>query len=77
MQAFERGLAAARIPKLLQIELSVKPLHWRESLRGTGMIVANPPFGFEKTAKRIVEWLWPVLSPQGEGGQRVRWLAGE
>ena len=77
MQAFERGLLAARIPKLLQLELSVKPLHWRDSLRGTGMIIANPPFGFEPIAKRIVEWLWPVLSPQGEGGQRVRWLAGE
>ncbi|MGH7290405.1 MAG: 23S rRNA (adenine(2030)-N(6))-methyltransferase RlmJ [Myxococcota bacterium] len=77
MQAFERGLAAARIPKLLQIELSVKPLHWRDSLRGTGMLVANPPFGFEKTAKRIVEWLWPVLSTEGKGGTQVRWLAGE
>jgi 23S rRNA (adenine2030-N6)-methyltransferase len=77
MRAFERSLVATRIPKLLQLELSVKPENWRKNLRGCGLVVANPPFGFEPVARAILAWLWPVLSPQGEGGQVARWLAGE
>jgi 23S rRNA A2030 N6-methylase RlmJ len=41
------------------------------------LLVANAPFGFEATARALLDWLWPALSPQGAGGRRVRWLAGE
>jgi 23S rRNA A2030 N6-methylase RlmJ len=37
----------------------------------------NPPFGFDATARAILAWLWPALSQDGEGGQRVAWLAPE
>lgn len=77
MRAFERGVMATGIRKILQLELSVMPDDWGGYMRGCGLLVANPPFGFEGVAREILGWLWPVLSQQGQGGQRVKWLVGE
>jgi len=77
MHGFERGLVETGIRKLLQLELSVFPDGWSVSLRGSGLLVANPPFGFADEARLLMQWLWPALSPAGEGGIRVRWLAPE
>ena len=77
MQAFERRVAATGIRKILQLEISVHPKEWTLTMRGCGLLVVNPPFGFEVAARAILAWLWPVLSRQGDGEQRVRWLASE
>lgn len=77
MNAFERRVAATGIRKILQLELSVRDLGISGSVRGCGMLVVNPPFGFETAAKKILAWLWPVLAQDGEGGQRARWLVPE
>ena len=77
MQAFERSIVATRIRKILQLELSVRNAGGNGQLRGCGMLVVNAPFGFEATERSMVQWLWPALSPDGEGGERVRWLAPE
>jgi len=77
MQAFERRVAATGIRKILQLEISVHPREWTLTMRGCGLLVVNPPFGFEAAARAILAWLWPVLSRQGDGEQRARWLAPE
>jgi 23S rRNA (adenine2030-N6)-methyltransferase len=77
MHAFERGVAATGIRKVLQLELSVLPDGWTVSLRGCGLLVVNPPYGFDTEAKPLLDWLRPVLSEAGEGGVRVRWLVPE
>ena len=77
MLAFERRVTATGIRKILQLEISVQPREWALTLRGCGLLVVNPPFGFEATARAILAWLWPVLSRQADGEQRVRWLAPE
>jgi len=77
MRAFERGIKATGIRRILQLELAVSDLFASGSLRGSGLVVANPPFGFEAAARAILAWLWPLLSRGGEGGQRVAWLAPE
>jgi 23S rRNA (adenine2030-N6)-methyltransferase len=77
MLAFERSILATRIRKILQLELAVRNAGGDGPLRGCGMLVVNAPFGFEATARSIVEWLWPALSETGQGGQFVRWLAPE
>jgi len=77
MRAFERSAAATGIRKILQLELSVRDAGWSGNLRGCGMLVVNPPFGFEATARAALDWLWPALSQNGEGGRRVTWLAPE
>jgi 23S rRNA (adenine2030-N6)-methyltransferase len=77
MRAFERGVVATGIRKILQLELSVMPDDWSGNMRGCGLLVVNPPFGFEEVARPILDWLWPVLSRQRDGGHTVKWLAGE
>ena len=77
MRAFERGVQESGIRKILQVELSLFPDSWTANLRGCGMLIANPPFAFEVTARRILDWVWPALSGDREGGVRVRWLVDE
>ncbi len=77
MQGFERRVVATGVRKILQLELAVRNLGVSGSVRGCGMLVVNPPFGFEAAARKIVAWLWPVLAEKGEGGERVRWLVPE
>ena len=77
MEAFERSIIATRIHKILQLELSVRNAGGNGPLGGCGMLVVNAPFGFETTARSILQWLWPALSHDGAGGVRVRWLAPE
>lgn len=77
MRAFERGVMATGIRKVLQVELSVMPDDWGGNMRGCGLLVVNPPFGFEEIARSMLDWLWPVLSRDRDGGHTVRWLAEE
>jgi len=77
MHGFDRALVETGIRKLLQLELSVLPDSWSVSLRGSGLLVANPPFGFADEAGLLMQWLWPALSPARVGGIRVRWLVPE
>ena len=77
MRAFERGVIETGIRDVLQLELSVMPDGLGGNLRGCGLLVVNPPFGFEEIARSILAWLWPVLSRDRDGGHTVRWLVGE
>ena len=77
MRAFERDIVATGIRKVLQLELSVMPEGWAGSMRGCGMLVVNPPFGFEDVARPMLDWLSPVLARDALVRPRVRWLAAE
>jgi len=77
MRAFERDIVATGIRKILQLELSVRPEGWTTSLRGCGMLVANPPFHFNDEAAAMLEWLSRALATAGDGGRRLRWLVPE
>jgi len=77
MRAFERDVVATGIRKILQLELAVRSERWTQTLRGCGVLVVNPPFRFDAEARRLLEWLVPVLAQTGESGSRVRWLAPE
>lgn len=77
MQAFARSLQAIRLPKTLQLELSVYPEDWTAHIRGSGMIVVNPPFGLDQEAPPLLDWLWRALSPEKKGGTRCEWLVPE
>jgi 23S rRNA (adenine2030-N6)-methyltransferase len=77
MRAFERDIVGTGIRKVLQLELAVQPEGWTPSLRGCGMLVVNPPFGFEGEVRPMVEWLWRALAMEGAGRHRVRWLVPE
>lgn len=77
MRAFERDVSARGIRKILRLELSVLPEGWNDSLRGCGMLVVNPPYGFEEEAGALLPWLWEALSEARTGGYEVRWLVPE
>ncbi len=77
MRLFERGLLATGIHKILQLELALFPDSWTASMRGCGMLVVNPPFGFEAISRRMLDWIWPALSADGDGRARVQWLVPE
>ena len=77
MHAFERGIIATGVRKILQLEFSILPSNWNVSLRGCGMLVVNPPFGFDTEAQSVLDWLWPILNEDGAGGVRLRWLVPE
>lgn len=77
MRAFERGIIATGIRRILRLELAVLPERWSQSLRGSGMLVVNPPWGLEEEAGPMLEWLWRVLAPSGQGGCGMGWLVPE
>jgi len=75
LRAFERALRDSSVARVLQLELWVHPADWTVDLRGCGMLVVNPPFGFDDEARAILPWLVEVLAAPGAGGQRVRALS--
>lgn len=77
MQAFARSVQAAGLPKTLLLELSVHGEDWTEHIRGSGMLVVNPPYGLDEEAPSLLNWLWRVLSPEKTGGTRCEWLVSE
>lgn len=77
MHAFDRDIVDSGIRKVLKLELRVLPDGWSESLRGCGVLVVNPPFGFEAEAREILPWLWRSLSQTQTGRADVTWLVPE
>ena len=77
MIAFERRVIATGIRKILQLEISVHAANRVLGLRGCGMLVVNPPFGFEGAARKILTWLQPLLANESAPAHRVRWLVAE
>src|SRR5262245_26271839 len=84
MHGFERNVIATGVRKILQVELAPLPEGWTVSLRGCGLLVVNPPFGFAREARSLLAWLGPVLSQEDEASViqagaevRVRWLVPE
>ena len=57
-------------------EMVIDPLGRRQVAKVDGGR-RNPPFGFEATARAMVDWLNPVLARDPNAKPRVRWLTGE
>jgi 23S rRNA (adenine2030-N6)-methyltransferase len=77
VRRFERQIEHSGIRKILKCELSVLPESWNEGLRGSAMLVVNPPFGLDEEARPLLQWLWGALSQAQTGGWRVEWLVPE
>ncbi len=87
MRNFESDMIATGIRKILLLEISVKSAGSSPGLRGSGLLIVNPPFGFEPAARAIIEWLAPVLAagagdnvaslPPASALSRIEWLVPE
>ena len=77
MRRFARDVAHSGVRRVLQVELAVHPEHWRETLRGSGMLIVNPPYGLVDEVPQWLGWLWDALSPGAQGGWHAHWLVPE
>ena len=77
VRGFEQLIVESGLRKVLKLELSVHPGDWQNSLRGSAMLVINPPYGFDTSAAPMLHWLWKALSVDAAGRYRVKWLVGE
>jgi 23S rRNA (adenine2030-N6)-methyltransferase len=79
--AFSRRLTRLAIAKMLRVELVVAPPTDRDGLRGSGLIIVNPPWMLHDELQALLPALGRVLSdaPSGAtpGGQTLDWLTGE
>jgi 23S rRNA (adenine2030-N6)-methyltransferase len=77
MQSFEHRIVATGIRRVLWLDLRLDAGYEIGKLGGCGMLVVNPPYGFDAESAPLLDWLKRVLAPAGEGSARRRVLVGE
>ncbi|HCL52527.1 MAG TPA: 23S rRNA (adenine(2030)-N(6))-methyltransferase RlmJ, partial [Pseudomonas sp.] len=73
---FYQDLTSTGAPKLLRVELYVHHQDSPQGLNGSGLAIANPPWGLEDELKELLPWLARELA-QTEGSYRMDWLIAE
>ncbi|MFS2157692.1 23S rRNA (adenine(2030)-N(6))-methyltransferase RlmJ [Pseudomonas sp. Pseusp122] len=76
LKRFYQDLAETGAPKLLRVELHVHPLDTPASLNGSGLAIANPPWGLEEELRELMPYLAQKLG-QTKGGWTMDWLIAE
>lgn len=76
LKRFYQGLEKSGAPKLLRAELYVHPADEAQRLNGSGLAIANPPWGLEDELRQLLPWLAGRLA-QSQGGWRLDWLIEE
>jgi 23S rRNA (adenine2030-N6)-methyltransferase len=76
LRRFYQGLEKSAAPKLLRAELRVHPADDAGRLAGSGLAIANAPWGLEEELRQLLPWLAGKLA-QSEGGWRLDWLIAE
>ena len=75
--AFVRKLARSRIAKMLRVELIVTSSAAETGLRGSGLIVVNPPWTLHEELKVLLPALARLLSRNATYKTTSEWIAGE
>ena len=76
LKRFYQDLAGSGAPKLLRVELLVHSLERPDSLNGSGLAIANPPWGLEDELRQLLPWLAVKLG-QTQGSWKMDWLIVE
>lgn len=74
--SFARKLARLGIGKMLRVELIVENAGHAEGLRGSGLIVVNPPWTLQGELQVLLPALAQTLS-RGAADTKLDWLSGE
>jgi 23S rRNA (adenine2030-N6)-methyltransferase len=69
-------LAASGIRRIFRTELEVESAGYM-GLRGSGLLIINPPYGLDTALANLLPWLWEQLANDGRGGWMAEWLVGE
>ncbi|MBF7729867.1 23S rRNA (adenine(2030)-N(6))-methyltransferase RlmJ [Pseudomonas sp. N040] len=76
LKRFYNQLTGSSAPKLLRVELLVHPADDATRLSGSGLVIANPPWGLEDELRSLLPWLAQALA-QSAGDWRLDWLIEE
>lgn len=76
LRDFYQSISNASFPKVLCIELSVRPTDTQLGLNGSGLMLVNPPWPLWEELEETLPWLARQLAQSGEGGWRMDWLLG-
>ena len=76
LKRFYNQLASSSSPKLLRVELLVHPADDASRLSGSGVVIANPPWGLEEQLRELLPWLTQRLA-QSQGSFQLDWLIEE
>ena len=77
LRDFYQQVSNAGLPKVLRVELNVRPVDTTLGLNGSGLMLVNPPWPLWEELEQVLPWLATQLAQSGEGGWRMDWLAGE
>ena len=76
LKRFYQALGKSSAPKLLRAELFVHPANDASRLAGSGLAIANAPWGLEDDLKQLLPWLAGKLA-QSQGAWRLDWLISD
>jgi len=76
-ESFARALKSLGIPKILRLELTIRPASMPPRLYGSGMVVVNPPYVLEEEMEILLPALVGLLSDAGRGRFRIDRITGE
>ena len=74
---FRQRLRQAGIPKILDVAFEVRGPSDEARFDGSGLVVVNPPFVFEKEMRVLLPALKEALAEDRHAGWTIDWLAGE
>ncbi len=74
---FRAGLKASGIPKILDVAFEVRQPSRDERLDGSGLVVVNPPFVFEKEMRVLLPELKKALAEDSGARWSLEWIAAE
>jgi 23S rRNA (adenine2030-N6)-methyltransferase len=75
--AFFADLLSLKLPPTLVVEVSVADENAGLRMRGSGMVIVNPPWKFEQNVQTALESLARILAQAPGGRASVRWLVQE
>ena len=76
LRRFYQGLEKSSAPKLLRVELFVHAPDDASRLAGSGLAIANAPWGLEAELNQLLPWLAGKLA-QSQGSFRLDWLIAD
>ena len=74
---FRRNLERSGIRKILDCTLSVMPADTPVGLRGSGLVIVNPPWQLDTRLAELLPDLHRLMVPDGSGGTGVEWWVEE
>jgi 23S rRNA (adenine2030-N6)-methyltransferase len=75
--ALARRLARSGVPKMLRVEFDLASAQANTGLRGSGLIIVNPPWLLESELAILLPVLASVLTPDQKNNWRLDWLTSE